>query len=363
MKRTYIMNAAFFACLLAPNLLFPILKTDADNGTSENRNLAALPTLATKNIDTFPSEIEDYIDDHAAFRNDFLSLNARLNLELFQLGDSNDVITGTDGWYFYTQESSVEDFLGTNRFSANELKSLADKMQVVHDAWKEKGTEFIFVCAPNKESVYSEYLPAGFNEPNGPTRRSELIDYLKANTDVTVVNPYPELKNRRDYQWYYKTDTHWNDAGGFLAAKQIIDALGGTATPIEDVTVTYEPSGTGDLANLFHMPNSMCDDTKAVISGYLNGVSLNYEVSDDGNITHVLSENSPDNRRVSVYRDSFGSALFLGLSKYFAYTDYYHWTVFEPEFLVENKPDVLIYEVVERELGRMSEDLDKLMPR
>ncbi len=364
MKRHYVMIAAFFACILAPNLLFPILRTDADETTGENRNLASFPTLTLENIDTFPSAVEDYIDDHAAFRNRFLSLNARVNLELFDLGDSRDVITGTDGWYFYTQGSSVEDFLGTNRFSAEELKIFADKLQAVHDAWKEKGTDFIFVCAPNKEGIYSEYLPAGFHEPNGPTKRSELIEYLRTNTDVTIVDPYPELKNRRDYQWYFKTDTHWNDAAGFLVSEQIIGAVCGTVTPIEDVTVTYEPRETGDLANLFHMPQSMCDDTKAVISGYLDNVTISYDdASADGNIAHISAENAPDKRRIAIYRDSFGIALLAGLSKYFAYSDYYHWQAFEAEFFEEKKPDVLVYEVVERELGRMSEDLDKLMPK
>ena len=33
MKRTHIMIAVFFACILSPNLLFPILKTTADEGT------------------------------------------------------------------------------------------------------------------------------------------------------------------------------------------------------------------------------------------------------------------------------------------------------------------------------------------
>ena len=41
MKRTHIMIAVFFACILSPNLLFPILKTTADEGTGENRSLAA----------------------------------------------------------------------------------------------------------------------------------------------------------------------------------------------------------------------------------------------------------------------------------------------------------------------------------
>ena len=86
MKRTHIMIAVFFACILSPNLLFPILKTTADEGTGENRSLAAFPTLSLETIDTFPSGVEDWINDHAAFRNRFLSLNARLNLSLFQFG-------------------------------------------------------------------------------------------------------------------------------------------------------------------------------------------------------------------------------------------------------------------------------------
>ena len=334
MKRTHIMIAVFFACILSPNLLFPILKTTADEGTGENRSLAAFPTLSLETIDTFPSGVEGWINDHAAFRNRFLSLNARLNLSLFQFGDSQDVITGKDGWYFYTLGSSVEDFLGTNRFSAGELQMLANKLQTVHDAWKEKGTEFIFLCAPNKEGVYSEYLPDGFTAPD-----------------------------RRDYQWYFKTDTHWNDAAGFLVSGQIIDAAGGTSTPIENVTVTYEARDPGDLANLFHMPESMCDDTKADVSGYRNNVTIHYDsASDDGNIAHISADQAPDPRRIAIYRDSFGTALLAGLPKYFAYTDFYHWQVFEPEFLNENKPDVLVYEVVERDLGRMMEDLEKLMP-
>ena len=191
----------------------------------------------------------------------------------------------------------------------------------------------------------------------------KLLDYLEIHTNVPVVNPYPELKNRRDYQWYFKTDTHWNDAAGFLVSGQIIDAAGGTSTPIEDVTVTYEPRDPGDLANLFHMPESMCDDTKADVSGYRNNVTIHYDsASDDGNIAHISAVQTPDPRRIAIYRDSFGTALLAGLPKYFAYTDFYHWQVFEPEFLNENKPDVLVYEVVERDLGRMMEDLEKLMP-
>ena len=85
-------------------------------------------------------------------------------------------------------------------------------------------------------------------------------------------------------------------------------------------------------------------------------------IRDSGNIAHISADQAPDPRRIAIYRDSFGTALLAGLPKYFAHTDFYHWQAFEPEFLNENKPDVLVYEVVERDLGRMMEDLEKLMP-
>ena len=111
------------------------------------------------------------------------------------------------------------------------------------------------------------------------------------------------------------------------------------------------------------MPESMCDDTKADVSGYRNNVTIHYDsATDDGNIAHISADQAPDPRRITIYRDSFGTALLAGLPKYFAHTDFYHWQAFEPEFLNENKPDVLVYEVVERDLGRMMEDLEKLMP-
>ena len=137
-----------------PQPAVPILKTTADEGTGENRSLAAFPTLSLETIDTFPSGVEDWINDHAAFRNRFLSLNARLNLSLFQFGDSQDVITGKDGWYFYTLGSSVEDFLGTNRFSAGELRMLAEKLQTVHDAWENRELNLSSCVRPTKK-VYT----------------------------------------------------------------------------------------------------------------------------------------------------------------------------------------------------------------
>ncbi|MEG1126860.1 MAG: hypothetical protein RSE10_09170, partial [Oscillospiraceae bacterium] len=55
--------AAFFAMLILPYPLFWIFGRFFDNASRENRSLATMPTLASP-IETIPSAIEDYINDH-----------------------------------------------------------------------------------------------------------------------------------------------------------------------------------------------------------------------------------------------------------------------------------------------------------
>lgn len=48
---------------------------------------------------------------------------------------------------------------------------------------------------------------------------------------------------------------------------------------------------------------------------------------------------------LQVYRDSSAILLSQTLSKYFRYTDYYHWQAFDASCWKENRPDVVVYEV------------------
>lgn len=361
MKRIYLMSVLFFFCILGPNLLFFLFRGNGEEANTENRELASFPAFSPEKIDAFPAAVEAYVNDHAAFRGPFLSLNAGLNLALFHHADSLDVITGTDGWYFYSAGSSVEDYLGVNRFSADQLSEIAARVEETAAYFEERGTQFLLLIAPNKESVYREYLPGDFPKDEKTTRRSELIAYLQQHTSIPVVDPYPAMRSDRSVQWYYQTDTHWNDAGGFLASQLLIKACGGTPTPISEVTVSWEPHDMGDLANLFHMPPSLNREQNAVISGYYDGLSMDFtDVNGDGNLVHVRTPDAPDPRRIAIYRDSFGSALLTGLSHYFQETDFYHWQHFDASLLNENPPDLLVYQVVERDLGRISEDLARL---
>ena len=178
-----------------------------------------------------------------------------------------------------------------------------------------------------------------------------------------MLDPREYFNANRDYTWYYKTDTHWNFAGGYVGSQMIIEALGGNAVPIEDVTVTYEAAAPGDLVNLFHLPEQYCSDENAVITGFCDNLAVHVEdVLGDKNILHMSTPGAPDGRRIAVIRDSFGTALMDKLPRYFANVDFYHWQAFDYTMLEENPPDAVIYEIVERDLTRIPQDVAKMVP-
>ncbi len=357
----HLMITAFGAVLLAPNLLFPLMKTEADLENRENRTLAPFPSVSWENIDSLPADIELYINDHAAFRNRFLSLNSSLNLALFDHADSREVIKGKDGWYFYAAGSSVEDFLGVNRFSPEELSAITEKLLAAQAYFEQRGVRFLVLIAPNKEGIYREYLPDGFASPDAPTRREELIQAVKSRIPGLIADPSAYFMENRDYQWYFKTDTHWNDAAGFVAAQMLIEMAGGSPVAIEDIQIEYMPGKYGDLASLFHMPESLADDSAAFIRGYYDELPVEFsDPAGDGNIVRYTSPESPDPRRIAIYRDSFGVALAPALCKYFRFADFYHRQVFDCSLLEENKPDIVVYEIVERNLDQILWDLGRL---
>lgn len=363
MTKKKLMTAAFWLLLICPNILFLFIKNEETMASSEKRQLAEFPPLTAQTLETWPRSMENYINDHAAFRNQFLSLNASLNLSLFNHADSEEVIKGADGWLFFASGSSLSDCLGISRFSPEDLAYISGCIQKTSDYFQAQGIEFIAVLPPNKEDIYRSYLPDCYSQITETGKGEELAAYLKEHTTVPIIDPRAYFKQNTNFLWYYKTDTHWNDAAGYSVSQMIIEALGGTPTPISDITISYAPCEPGDLANLFHMPEAYNSDVSAIITGYRDNAPLSLaDASGNGGIVYAEAPEAPDSRRIAFYRDSFGTAIANTLPKYFKNVDFYHWQSFRASLLEENKPDIIIYEIVERDQGRIPDDMHALAP-
>jgi hypothetical protein len=90
-----------------------------------------------------------------------------------------------------------------------------------------KGIRYVFVISPDKWSVYPEFLPKGFTNNGRKTNVDLLVEYLKINARVDIIDLRKVLFDlkRPDQPLFYKNDTHWNALGAYFAYFEIAKYL------------------------------------------------------------------------------------------------------------------------------------------
>lgn len=347
----------FLVLLYMPKVIWAFWGTELQGENSENRVLADKPVFSLEQISNYPGLYENYYNDHLPFKNQAVELMSYIDYVVFNSTDSKKVIIGKEGWLFYrsaevealADEKPIEDYQGINKYNDNEKQIILDNITDVDSFLKERDIEFSILICPNKENVYSEYLPEGIRKVDETKKIDDLISFLNNNTEVGIIYPYEELvKYKDEYLLYYKYDTHWNDLGGFIAAQEIREYYKkekNEITEFEIVESPYEPPS--DLAGMLNM-NDYFDDVRYMVLGYKDDVVSNLiEYSEDG-VSHVYNSNATDDRRVLVVRDSYGEALMPYVSKEFKNVIYVHRNGFDQGFIDVYQPDIVIYQVVER---------------
>ncbi len=360
------MIICFFAILLVPNLLGLVSGRQGTSGNTEKRELAGLPALTLANLNNIPSQTENWINDHAPFRDGFIDAYAVFNMELFHSIDNSEVIIGRDNWLFYTGNESMIDTLGVRPFTPDQLDMILDRLLAVREKYVKDKDNFVFFIAPNKELVYRRYMPDYYAPVTDTSKARELVNYIRANSDIKVVYPLEELYAAgQDNLLYYKTDTHWNNLGGFMGVQELITALGGEATDYRTLDVAFTLGTRGDLGDLGHTPMRYLEEYEAEIDGYLEDVDGDLlENNENGSgVIRASADGAPDSRNVLMVRDSFALAMAPVIMRYFENTMFVEWQKIPDTDLGQDKNDVFIYEVVERNLGKMSMDLDALLEK
>lgn len=349
---------AFIILIYVPNIIWALWGAELAGKNSENRALAEKPMFSLENISEYPGLYENYYNDHLPFKNQAVKFQSYSDYIVFKSTDSKKVILGENGWLFYrsaevaplADEKPIDDYQGINKYDADEKQIILDNINDVDKFLEEKGIEFSVLMCPNKENIYGEYLPDEIKKVDEQRKIDDLIAFLDINTDVEILYPYDGLmKNKDSYLLYYKYDTHWNELGGFIAAQEIRNYYQGERSEITDFEVIESTSQPPrDLAGMLNMGDYFNDDAKYVVSGYKSDIVLNLIESTPDGILHVFNSNATDGRRVMIIRDSYGEALIPYVSKDFKDVIFVHRNGFDQGFIDVYKPDIVIYEVVER---------------
>ncbi|MBQ4563219.1 MAG: hypothetical protein IJA58_01915, partial [Lachnospiraceae bacterium] len=138
----------------------------------------------------------------------------------------NYALYGRCDWLFFTGNSSLQDYQGSNLMSEAQLIEWKTAFEALQAACDQKGIKLVVLVLPNKEQVYREYMPT-FQISSQTSRAQQIAAYMQANSIVNYVYPLEDmLETKIYYDVYLKQDTHWNDVGSFVGAMALCRALG-----------------------------------------------------------------------------------------------------------------------------------------
>ncbi len=244
-----------------PLLVMPLNLFDISE-RYELRHKASRPEFNLSEWAQFPSRFEAWFNDHFGLRGHLVAAGNWLTLSLFP-GDSPDkrVLIGQQDWLYFSGQpalSSMQDHQGRRPFTTAELETI--RLQVLRrQAWlAERGIPYLLVIAPNKESLYPEYLPTRYRSTIGPSRLDQLAEWLQRNPAPNWIDLRPHLRQAKAgsaLPLFYRTDSHWNKLGAWFGYQAIFNTghrLGWTPQPVpaSQFTLHSQPGFMGDLAQM-----------------------------------------------------------------------------------------------------------------
>ena len=328
--------------------------------TTENRPMAAAPQLFTEEGSlnkSFISDFESYFTEHMALRNQMVYADAMVQTKVFQESNVSGVISGTDGWLYYS--STLDDYLGLKPMSDRELFNLAHNFSVVQEYAETRDLDFVLTIAPNKNTLYGEHMPY-YKDYKVDTRHNaiELAEDL-AREQIHYLNLF-EAFEAQDQVLYLKRDSHWDNRGACLAYNGIMDVLGMSHEEYANRAPEIVKHDHGDLKKLLYSFYGELEEN------YDYGLSQDYTYGNDAKSVEdgwIITENPAGEGKLLMFRDSFANTLIPFLSNEFAQAYYSKGMPNALERFVETyEPDSIVIQKVERNISEYLENPPILTP-
>lgn len=207
----------------------------------ENRMLATIPRFSFESFvnGDYLNGVNDYINDHFAFRNIYLKLNSWWEVSVMGKKENNGVYIGKDGYLFEKFKHGEEEKEKVkNNVSA--ISNFAETMQEID-------IPTYFVLVPNSIYINSDKLPENVEAPNQEEIINTVYSNVKNAKNITVTSALKEENKIKPL--YFKTDHHMNSDGAYVVYREFCNTANIQPVQIKDfnkITVTNDFLGTFD---------------------------------------------------------------------------------------------------------------------
>ena len=354
MKAQTAFAAAFIAALFLPPLL---LDRTSVVSQKENRNLAQKPAIIADggmNREYF-SQLDAWLGDRFGLREPLVAIDDFINDHFQTYHVIHIVLKGKDGWYFFLGEdgvSNLADFFKTNLLDESTLSRIESNVRETADWCAEHGIKVLYLIAPNNHSIYGEFYPV--ERPDGITRADQISAAI-TKEGVDCLFPRDLLLSKKSaapFRLYYQLNEHWNELGAYYVYEVLREKIKAFFPDSSFPEISYRidiKTGMFDDGKFAFLPMNEKNHVSVTPDGAEFSDFYEYIKNEGRDGVHTRNTNSTLPRAL-VFRDSFFIALEPFVSPLFSEVEYV-WKDFtdaDKERILEYKPDIVIFEHVER---------------
>ncbi len=332
-------------------MVFPFagMSVAVTDETTENKELAEFPKWKEEgkwNVN-YLSELGGYFEEHFAFRQEMVAANSLLRGKVLGVSASDQVVVGKDGWLYYG--GTLNDYFGENLMSERGLFNAVFNLSLMQQYVEAKGSKFVLTIAPNKNSVYSEYMP--INYVQGDENNYSRIVPLLQEAGIHYVELSEMFKSSKE-PLYLRGDSHWNNKGALWVCKRLMDALGIQFDTSWNSSFEVRKEHIGDLSNMLYSVAAKPEENiyydRPQIYAYVNEVG---SVEDDW----IETINPNGQGTLLMFRDSFGNSMLPILANEFERGYFSRLIPYNLGNLDEYKIEYVVVERVERRISFFAE--------
>lgn len=305
---------------------------------------------------SFYADYVNYFNDRFAFRAPLIHVKNWIDYNVFKTSPTKKVVLGKSGWLFYNEEL----FRENNPCDKGKILKIAEQLQALEKIIEGSGRQFLLIIAPNKASIYPEYV-LGSSSCENIEMFSEALKQHPVKNFLKLKEAFSESKKK--HKLYFKTDTHWNIYGSLVASKALSHHF--SSSFLNSSVEIRECNYRGDLSQMTALnlnESDYCYKVKHVAKVAFKESERNVGKIIVGQPFHVQTSAQLKVKllpRAIVYRDSFFSGPLNLIAGSFERIDAY-WTsnILEQESLESLMASkIVIFEVVERSLHNVTFDL------
>ncbi|MCE9605382.1 MAG: hypothetical protein K8U03_10830 [Planctomycetia bacterium] len=186
--------ALFVFAISLPVLKMFVSSDESEVIAIEQRRMAPFPELEYRRVGSilwakkrslqdFPRAFEAWYDDHVGFRFSLIrcynmakvvGLTVENSLKTGEAAQGN-VIVGRDGWLYLGGSSNIRDFRRSDCYTPADLAAWHAALAQRRDWLAARGSGYAFLVAPNKATIYPEFMPRSMSKTDLPSRLEQLL--------------------------------------------------------------------------------------------------------------------------------------------------------------------------------------------